>query len=730
MNKTLFLYGSIICSLAWLPLVAPINRNLEYEYFFCLNILFNVLAFLVAQIPKISKVILLEYKKLMVFGFIVTLSPLGLLLHDQGCPCSPLESLLWLLLLWLPGWFVTWATFFVFHSIRQLPLNLLRRLGLQLLFGILFLILPLIIMWIFPQKRLTGIYWGFIHGPIYDHWIPIDGGIILSRTIHALIGLFTVLVLRPAVTMITRFIWLPGLIALIIINLVPFPFSSHGHGKKALRLVLPHVYKGEGYEVHTSLAESEDNRPKIERLIRQVEFHLDDLKEFNSLDHPVLIYVYDNRDQKKLVFGGGSTDVTDVVTPSIHITWQHWPHRSLRHELVHAITSGDAFWGLGFHPNIAFTEGLATALAPSGGTFSLDESVHTLSQQNKLPPMKSLLSPMFWLESGPRAYRTAGSFLQFLLKHYSQEKVVSLYNGSSWDELFPLSLEETIQNWLQDINKMPELANNHYGEALFRYPGIFHDICPHSKAALAQGKNIFPSWRQPSSWTHEDYLHWLEQLSPQSLRYQYRARFLEIKAAFKKDDDKTIERLLKSFPSKSEINYLEDFHFQLLAADLNFLLYEDRQVFQKNLQQLKGLAKNNFLGFSNLRQLDLRLYASEHLDNPKLLGLVSYLAQLKPFKELTAFDDWLYLYFKLRRQISFSESELKTLLKSKVPHTLSNNINFEWYKYLGIRMMHKGHFSLAAQSFKEALLFDHEGARSLMELFLREAEWNLQKEKS
>src|SRR5690606_24024804 len=153
--------------------------------------------------------------------------------------------------------------------------------------------------------------------------------------------------------------------------------------KRDLDKLLSTTLKGDGFTLHYRKAEkpklatgvpvegeapaeeteNEDvdarHKASVLRLFRDAEFHVTELKAL--LAEPALphvdIYVYPNEDRKKLWFGGGATDVTDVRTPSIHITADGWPHPTLRHELVHALTSDIAFHGLGFHPNIAFTEG-------------------------------------------------------------------------------------------------------------------------------------------------------------------------------------------------------------------------------------------------------------------------------------------------------------------------------------------------------------------------------------
>src|SRR5690606_30180103 len=131
-------------------------------------------------------------------------------------------------------------------------------------------------------------------------------------------------------------------------------------------------------------------------------------------EHPhIWIYVYADGRLKKTLFGAGETDVTDVYTPTVHITAESFPHSTLRHELVHALLSSHAPFGLGFHPNIAITEGFAEALAPRIRTLDLDVASAALISTGKLKNMENLFSPLFWLESGERSYTAAGSFLRY-----------------------------------------------------------------------------------------------------------------------------------------------------------------------------------------------------------------------------------------------------------------------------------------------------------------------------
>ena len=74
----------------------------------------------------------------------------------------------------------------------------------------------------------------------------------------------------------------------------------------------------------------------------------------------------------------------------IHTTLSESQHSTIRHELVHALASFDSYLSLGFHPNIAITEGLAVALAPEDRLLSLDDASASLIINKKISSLEKI----------------------------------------------------------------------------------------------------------------------------------------------------------------------------------------------------------------------------------------------------------------------------------------------------------------------------------------------------
>src|SRR6185312_615202 len=76
----------------------------------------------------------------------------------------------------------------------------------------------------------------------------------------------------------------------------------------------------------------------------------------------------------------------------------------------------------------------------------------------------------------------------------------------------------SVAAWKSQILKGYDQEKNAlFTEALYRYPGVFNDLCPHSKADLSRGRgdSAFTRLRQPVGWDpDQDYLGWLMRLDP------------------------------------------------------------------------------------------------------------------------------------------------------------------------------------------------------------------------
>lgn len=730
-----------------LPLVTSIGRNLEYEYALSVSILSLIIIPLLAVFfpRKYIPVYGPEFRPPLSFEiiWIFFLSPLILILPGSVmfatdlCPCSYTGFYFWIAVQALPTWYLAHVLYYWVLKLRHEGLKRNQcAAGLVTIWSVVALFI-VSVLWFMPQKRVLSVFVGYLHGPIYDDWIPVDHGIFFSRMAHVFIA-FTLMSL----------VWLrkkkpyyivSGALAVVSVFLVfvASTFDSTGNGKRILDENFTHTLTHDALTLHYVNPAVQSNEPptdevpsRVKLLFKDAVFHYEDLSSiFSVKGESVDVYLYPNQEKKKLWFGGGSTDVTDVRTPSIHITFSGWPHPTLRHEMVHALSSYFAYYGLGFHPNMALTEGLAVALAPNAYSQSLDEAAASLMKQNRLPNLDNLFSFLFWKEAGRRAYTTSGSIINFLVREKGFRVVKDLYSGTSWEKAVGEKKEETLERWKEFIKKKSEeLPDNLAAERLYRYSGIINDLCPHSKADLSQprNQNQYTRLRQPIGWDpKKDYLLWRASLEPNNFNIRFRLWRRQIA---KEAGERVIKRgrLItwiktlensRNFPPKK----IEDVESAILQSDIERVTYgfpEGNDLLQKLLE----VVTEKTIGESMIRQIYSRLLVDEVVSEGQTIAWRKYLAGWGQIpKPRTQDEVWLLTYLRVRRGSQIDKSTIKRARKLSPPENLPATFKVEWFKYLGHRMYQMKMYDEASSAYNSSAKYATEGKSESLRLWARKA---------
>ncbi len=714
---------------ALLPLLLPIARNLEYEYV----TLASYLVLLLFPLLALTADVKLRYprQQWIIAAFAASLiSPLPawIGLSSKLCLCAQDDFWVWWLIQFIPHFALGLAAFFFVLQKRQAGHS--RRFCSIVLLSILVVLLLQLgwTLWTLPQKRITHLLAGFIHGAIYDNWIPLDTGILLARATHFLLALILLTHL-----LIKREPWRFWLLALLVsislfTSLKAKTYPSQSQGLQALAELMPSKKTGERFTIHYREPTSEAQRLHLEELYAATIFHMKDLAaQLLVYDTHVHIFVYPSREDKKLWFGGDGTDITDVVTPSIHINLEAWPHPTLRHELVHALSSSFAFHGLGFHPNLAFTEGLAVALAPLEEDISLHAGAASLVSSGRLAQPTALFSPLFWSQSGRRAYTVAGSILKFLIDRYGIAKVKELYGGASWQEVFGAESGPILKDWEKFLReRYPAREETITAEALFRYPGILDDICPHSKALLAKSSGEpLTQWRQPSGWIPKhDYWPWRLKLSQDP----------DVRLSALQEE---VNQLWESFtPAKAEKLFarldqlildppraIEDIETFILRIDLLVALkrYEEAAAEIKDYQKVLSSYQ---IGDGLVRQLWVRyllLIEPDAETRPWLRFLAGIDASTPRWRQGQSRFVTRYLYLRNYNFGPRQQKFLEGLAQLELAEGLPDTFGVEWHRSLGVQWMRGGFYHRAAEAFAKASELAPEGKREALTLYVLEA---------
>lgn len=710
-----------------LPLALPAGRNLEYEYALLVSLLSVLLlpyaSLIYEKAPEGRRQRYRYLLWLFILGPLLVLVPGTLMFLTRMCPCSSEEFRFWMLLQWYPSWLLGGGLAQVL--LRALNTYKLTRIRAALVYACIlgiFILSLAATLWFLPQKRVTHFLVGFIHGPIYDEWIPIDDGIAWQRTAHV----FLATTLLALAWWRRRWLQTSGLVISVLlfacITHKAAQFPSVQNGKRYLNKLMPYELKTPDFTIH--YAAPDDQLPaEIKQLFEDTVFHVHELKAALQVSSQHIdIYIYPDRRSMKLWFGGEQTDITDVFGPSVHITASEYPHETLRHELVHALAAEFGFHGIGFHPNMAFTEGLAVALAPPEMRIGLDEGAAALVSSKRVRNVAQLFSPLFWQESGSRSYTVAGSIVKYLLQHHGMEKIRALYAGNHWDNVFGEDRVSILRAWEESL--APYTGDHTHDlqvASLFRNPGILYDRCPHTKAARRRDEeNKWLTMRRPSGWNpKKDYWPWRLELdsfdaSAHNIHWQHR-----MKHAYQHQQTSELEagrvELAKEhqWPPKE----LEDVELLLLLSDLEYFTGRKSES-ATQLAQLMEFARSHAIGDDLLRQAYVRQILNAEASGPQAELWRAYVAGWGSMPAAHAkAQPWVITYLQLRRgELSLrSLPALEHMLNTSPPTGLPNTFTVEWYRFLGLYLQGARAFDKAETAYKKAASYAPSGMKAVLE---------------
>ncbi|MCB9229914.1 MAG: hypothetical protein H6618_09905 [Deltaproteobacteria bacterium] len=716
----------LICGM--LPLLLSSGRNLEYEYASLSAILMLLILPLVwsrrAQLKKERFSRLLSTAALAICGAFLP----GLFLFMTGlCPCGFYEYLFWMGIQLIPSTLLACGV----GSLIRSRTSASQDKRPQFIYWTVIILLAcseiILCLWMLPQKRITHWLSGFLHGPVYDAWITADAGILLIRISHAVIGVTLLLLSVQSRSERRRLLQGScGIMLWLLLRIMATQFPGGSSGSADLRTFLSETQHGPGFVVCYAPDKDPEKQRSYKLIAQQTAFHLAELKAslgLKNIKKEISIYVYPDQKQKKLWSGSGQTDVTDVYGPSIHITAETGAHSTLRHELVHAVSSEFAWGGLGFHPDMALTEGLAVALAPGFSTITPDEGAAAVLMQNPELSLSRLFSPFFfWTEAPARAYTIAGSFFSWVLRHYGADHLKRLYRGEDPDDVLSPSAEEAEKRWKREI--LQHYDNKKQGliaHSLYRRPGLLFQSCPHTAALYKDpDQDLISELRRPPGWqAKKDYPQWEERIHGQetwflSRQLHSQARKLltqsNVPAENTPSSDEARQKILSGisaltrFPPES----LEEISLLLLKSDL--LHQSDTAESNEILIRLRDFIRQRNPGPAMIRQIYSRLAVNRIRDQQQQNRWRFYLAGWLPPGEIPLPHPdalWITRYLLIRWQAASKSShhsgaELKALRRVMPEKDLPAELTEQWLFTLGNISFHQQEWLLASDFFRDS----------------------------
>ncbi len=411
-------------------------------------------------------------------GFIF-LSGIPLLISALFRGCFSSQGLLFWLLIPVPSVLLGYATgrFFSINRYRY-P----KTLSILTLFviGIVGFVAE---FYSFPQTYFFNHLWGYFPGPIYDDSITVSDSLIIFR--YMTLCWILLLWLIPH---IKQEIYLKVIAGLSFFSLLLCYMNL-----PALGIISPepHIQRELGAAKQTDhfifYFDRRIPEKEIEYLAELHEFHVRELAELLQIEietwPPIRSYVYHNPWQKKSLTGAGQTSYVPVWhrNPQLH-THRQVTAAIVRHELVHVLGREFSHPLIGASPNMALTEGLATALeSPRNPISTRDEIVAGLDSIPSTREMNQLMSPFgFYRLHGSVSYTLAASFVAWLLENHPVEYFKQAYRSGSLGRVFRETGTDMLFNeWRNHISTIETSDEQQVlSERIFSLPGITEVKCP------------------------------------------------------------------------------------------------------------------------------------------------------------------------------------------------------------------------------------------------------------
>ena len=229
-------------------------------------------------------------------------------------------------------------------------------------------------------------------------------------------------------------------------------------------------------------------RGHVERFAADCEQQIVSLETWLDMaptSEPVTVFLFRDRNQKRVMMGAGRTSVAKPWRREIYLQNEAYPHPVVRHELMHVLAPGRGpfhiagAWG-GLLPNPGLIEGIAEASSPRDDNLSGDEWAAAMRRLELLPRARSLLSLAFFSNHSSTSYIAAGSLVTFVRSTHGPRVVAQWYGGRDIAALSGQSLTQIEQAWWQHLDAI-ELRPAALAQARARFdrPSLFRRSCPH-----------------------------------------------------------------------------------------------------------------------------------------------------------------------------------------------------------------------------------------------------------
>jgi hypothetical protein len=379
-----------------------------------------------------------------------------------------------------------------------LAFSVSKRLSVLIFFLLFFIIalIPVLEIYFNPQIYFYNPIVGFFPGTIYDEGIEVDLKLIIYRVLILFFYLSIIFLILRALLSNSQYslkiAWIYSiLVPIAFLMLSPDLGYSTSHSR--IKVELNKTITSEYYEIHYS---SELNDTLINVIALHHEFYHTELEKYFKLKpkRKITSIIFNNREQKKRLFGTANADVAKPWIPEIYITADNYD-KTLKHELAHCFAGefGSRIFKVADNFNPSLIEGIAMAADPIYDEFDLDYmAALAFSNKYKLDVNSLFKSLNFFKQPSSLGYIIAGSFVKYLNNKYGIERFKKLYTDLDFNEYYAKELPELANEFETYLGSNYLITPNDSDRAKYYYgrKSIFYKVCPRYVA-----KQLNKAWK-------------------------------------------------------------------------------------------------------------------------------------------------------------------------------------------------------------------------------------------
>ncbi len=300
---------------------------------------------------------------------------------------------------------------------------------------------------------------GYFPGSLYDKSIPITSSLVIYRA-AVLLWAFLVFTLVLMINELNKrklnlFLTLTSI---FIMGLLTFTyFKQEDLGLKYSREYIKQNLLSETYETDHFLIHYAPGSKAAKHIKLIADDHEWRYREVSSylevdLNYKVRSYLYPDKGSRKKYIGSFGAAFANPIHKEIHQVYTSFPIKSLRHELVHVISSELGADLTKISPQMGLTEGMAVAVDwPVNGADMHRSAKFLISDKKLSKKLKSFLDIRFWYYPQSVSYALMGSYCRYLIDLSGIENFKKYYQTGD-PEVYGKSTDQLIASWIEFLH--------------------------------------------------------------------------------------------------------------------------------------------------------------------------------------------------------------------------------------------------------------------------------------